>query len=130
MDANNVKSRSGVTIVYDGQCPFCTSYVKLVALRDRFGHVDLVDARTSSEWQERLAAEGLDLNEGFAVEYQERILCGSDALAFLAKSSRRDRFASRVNAILFSSPNIARVAYPILRAARNFTLAILGRQKL
>ena len=32
-------------IIYDGQCPFCSRYVRLVRLRDSLGQVELVDAR-------------------------------------------------------------------------------------
>src|SRR5690606_25765599 len=35
----------GLTIVYDGDCPFCTSYIRLLRIRDAAGPVRLVNAR-------------------------------------------------------------------------------------
>ena len=32
-------------LVYDGDCPFCSAYVRFVRLRDAVGTVHLVDAR-------------------------------------------------------------------------------------
>ncbi|MFT5932039.1 MAG: putative DCC family thiol-disulfide oxidoreductase YuxK, partial [Hyphomonas sp.] len=38
-------SDPGTFIVYDGDCPFCSEYVKLLRLRDAIGPVSLVNAR-------------------------------------------------------------------------------------
>ena len=38
------------SIVYDGDCPFCSRYVKLVRLREALGSVDLVNARDGGRW--------------------------------------------------------------------------------
>lgn len=40
-------SDAKMVVIYDGECPFCRSYVSLMALRDRVGQVDLVDARSN-----------------------------------------------------------------------------------
>jgi hypothetical protein len=37
---------------------------------------------------------------------------------------------NRVNSMLFASREVARLAYPILRAGRNLTLRILGRSAI
>ena len=34
-----------IYVVYDGECPFCTAYVKLLRLREAAGKVELVNAR-------------------------------------------------------------------------------------
>jgi len=35
-----------MVIVYDGECPFCRNYIRLMELRKTVGNVDLVNART------------------------------------------------------------------------------------
>jgi predicted DCC family thiol-disulfide oxidoreductase YuxK len=35
-----------MVIVYDGECPVCRKYVRLMGLRKAAGNVDLVNART------------------------------------------------------------------------------------
>jgi predicted DCC family thiol-disulfide oxidoreductase YuxK len=34
-----------LTVIYDGECPFCANYVRLYRLRQLVGRVQLVDAR-------------------------------------------------------------------------------------
>jgi protein-disulfide isomerase len=36
---------AGVTVFYDGACPFCSAYVRMVRLRKAAGEVRLIDAR-------------------------------------------------------------------------------------
>ena len=43
-----------MVIVYDGLCPFCTSYVRLMSLRRSVGAVELVDARSAHPEVQRL----------------------------------------------------------------------------
>ena len=54
-------------VVYDGDCPFCRSYVSLMKLREAVGKVSLVDARAGGVAVDMLNAKGFDLNEGMAV---------------------------------------------------------------
>jgi predicted DCC family thiol-disulfide oxidoreductase YuxK len=37
-----------MVLVYDGECPFCRNYVRLMSLRKAVGDIELVDARTLS----------------------------------------------------------------------------------
>jgi len=117
-----------VTIVYDGHCPFCSAYARLVRLRDAVGPVELVDARTSEAWRARLADLGVDLNAGFAVAQGARLLTGAEALAFVARADRADRLFGRLNRALFARPAMARAAYPLLRSGRALTLRLLRRK--
>ncbi|CAN0407117.1 unnamed protein product, partial [Scytosiphon promiscuus] len=36
-------------IVYDGECPFCSQYVKMLRIHESVGTVRLIDARSSDE---------------------------------------------------------------------------------
>jgi len=119
-----------VLIVYDGQCPFCSRYVKLVRLRESLGQVRLVNAREGGPLVDELRRAGLDLDEGMALKLDGRLYHGHDCIHMLALLSTPSSAFNRLNAALFRSPRAARLLYPVLRTGRNAALRLLGRSKI
>lgn len=117
-------------IVYDGECPFCNSYVTMVRLREIVGEVELVDARTDHPLVAELKQAGLDLNEGMVVRYEGHDYHGADAMNILSLLTSDKGTLNRFFAWLFSNRRTARVFYPLLRAGRNTTLRLLGRRRI
>ena len=116
-----------IEIVYDGDCPFCADFTRMVALR-RAGRVALIDARGDDPRVAEIGA-GLDLDRGMVVRHHGQILYGADAMALLLMLSQPGgRWAWA--RWLFASPARARLAYPVLRAGRAAVLRLLGRQKI
>jgi predicted DCC family thiol-disulfide oxidoreductase YuxK len=113
-------------IVYDGDCPFCSRYVRLVRLRENFA-IELIDARTQPEYAKRY---GLDLNEGMIADIDGEIHHGSDAIWMLSLLSNESGILNRVLAAVFSSRSIARILYPLMRLGRRVALFSLGRHPL
>lgn len=122
--------RDGAVIVYDGACPFCTRYARLVTLRQAVGPVTLLDARQGGPLVSRLAAEGYDLDEGMVLLYGGQTYHGGDCLHMLALLSGGGGAANRLWAAVFRRPGTARRLYPVLRAGRNAVLRLLGREKI
>ncbi|MGI9521126.1 MAG: DCC1-like thiol-disulfide oxidoreductase family protein [Hyphomicrobiaceae bacterium] len=117
-------------IVYDGACPFCTRYVKLLRLQSAVGPVDLVDARSDHPAIEYLRDRQIDLDNGMAFIQNGQISIGHDCIHKLALlTTPYDNF-NKLNALIFQSAAASRLLYPILRLCRNATLALLGRSKL
>jgi predicted DCC family thiol-disulfide oxidoreductase YuxK len=121
---------SVLVVVYDGDCPVCSAYVRYMRLRESAGDVLLVNARHGGPWVDKVRAQGLDLNEGMALFYGGRIYHGAECVHMLALLSTGSGVFNRVNAFLFSRPSIARFSYPVLRAGRNLLLRLLGRNRL
>lgn len=121
--------RGAATLVYDGNCPFCSAYVRLLRFRDSVGEVLLIDARDGGPLVEELAAASINLDEGMALSMGGRIYHGDDCIHALALMSGGNTLFNRVNAWVFRSPGRARVLYPLLRSGRNATLMLLGRRK-
>jgi predicted DCC family thiol-disulfide oxidoreductase YuxK len=114
-------------VVYDGECPFCRSYVRLMALRKAVGRVDLIDARTADPTVRKLVELGYDLNEGMAAIYGGKIYYGSDSVVLLSSMAQEQGWLGRCIALLLREPNRARVLYPILKAGRRMTLKMMGK---
>ncbi|MEP9388169.1 DCC1-like thiol-disulfide oxidoreductase family protein [Mesorhizobium sp. KR9-304] len=119
-----------VAIVYDGGCPFCSAYVRLVRLRDAVGPVELMDARRGGPLVDEIAAAGYDLDDGMVLKLNGVLYHGDECLNRLAFLSTGSGVFNRLMAFLFSRPAAARIAYPFLRAGRNLALRLMGRRKL
>ena len=119
----------GVTVVYDGECPFCSRYVAMLRLRDAFGAVSLVDARSEAA-AAREARALFDLDEGMAARIGGRWYHGAECMNVLALASGPSTLLNRLSARVFSSPRRAALLYPLLRTGRNAVLLLLGRSRI
>jgi predicted DCC family thiol-disulfide oxidoreductase YuxK len=117
-------------IVYDGECPFCSAYVRLVRLRDAIGKVVLVNAREDHPVVRELKRNGYVLDSEMAFVSGGQVWSGPDCINRLALLSSRSNLFNRMNAALLSSPSASRFAYPVLRALRNASLRILGKGRI
>ena len=125
----SLDSAQDAILVYDGECPFCSHYARLVRVQERLS-LQLVDARSGSEIVKRVTKRGLDLNEGFVLMLGDRFYHGDECLHVLALLSTRVGLFNRANFWLFSRRTVARRLYPVLKSARNITLKALGKQPI
>ncbi len=125
-----MKQCDEASLIYDGECPFCSAYVRFIRFRASVGTVYLIDARDGGPLVQELVAAGIDLNEGMVLKMADRIYHGSDCINVLALLSGEYGFLNRLNAWIFRSPARSALLYPILRAGRNITLKFLNREKL
>lgn len=120
-----------IHVVYDGECPFCSQYVKLLRFRDAVGQVDLVNAREADHpVVRRVQEQGIVLDEEMALVMNDRIYVGADCISRLALMTTSSSWFNRLNAVMFASPRIANAAYPILRSGRWLALKMLGREMM
>jgi predicted DCC family thiol-disulfide oxidoreductase YuxK len=119
-----------MVVIYDGDCPFCRSYVKLMALRRRVGTVDLVDARSDDPRVTSAERDGYDLDEGMLAIYGGKTYYGGDAVALISALSSTDGGIQALLSKLLGNPTRARLLYPIMKFGRNLALRALGRSKI
>jgi predicted DCC family thiol-disulfide oxidoreductase YuxK len=124
------ETEPGALIVYDGQCPFCSRYVRLIRLRRSLGQVELIDARKDGPAVAELRAAGLDLDEGMALKVGDRWYHGDECVHMLALLSTPSTLFNKLNGAVFRSRPAAKLLYPFLRSGRNLALKLLGRSKI
>ena len=118
------------TLIYDGDCPFCSRFAQYTRLKQAVGDLRLIDAREGGPEVERARAAGYRLDEGLVLEIGGELYHGDACLNRLALLSSRSNFFNRLNYALFRSPRAARLAYPVLRFGRNTALRLLGRKPM
>lgn len=121
---------SGDFLLYDGECPFCSTYVRMQRLRAAGVNLGLLDARDEPALVARFAREGYDINEGMILRLAGVTYFGGDVVHMIALMTGPTGSLNKVMARIFANRTVALMLYPLLRAGRDATLRLLGRQKL
>lgn len=122
-----MSERRKVSIVYDGECPFCAGYVRLARFRVAFGEIELINARAPQRpLNEIFDVSQIDLDQGMVVRIGGAVYHGSDAMNVMALASTRSGWFNRLVAFCFSNAIVARLLYPFCRAARRLALWVKG----
>jgi len=114
-------------IIYDGECPFCSRYVKLIRLEQTIGNIRLIDARKNPPELNLLKEKNLDINSGMAIFFNGQLYFGADCINRLALLSSPIGLVNKLNYYIFKTPLISRILYPVLRISRNIVIHLLGK---
>ncbi|WP_211236928.1 DCC1-like thiol-disulfide oxidoreductase family protein [Chitinimonas koreensis] len=120
------RAQGDVWLVYDGECPVCTTYCRYVRIREAVGQLHLIDARQPGALMDEITAAGLDIDQGMVVKFRDAIYYGPDAIRVLTLLSTPSGLFNRINYRLFGSRLGARVFYPLGKAFRTLVLKLLG----
>lgn len=121
--------RRSLNIIYDGQCPFCSAYVRRARLQE-LADVTLTNARDVPALVAELAREGIDLDTGMVIMFDGTRYHGAAAMHVLASLTTPVGIWNRMNAWLFGSTRRALIVYPWLRRGRGAVLWLLRRPRL
>lgn len=122
------QEKGEIWFAYDGECPICTYAAHALRIRTRVGQLHLVDARVDKDHPliQRIAAEKLDLDKGMVIQFGGQLYHGADALQVMALLGSKHGWFNRANVLLFQSPRLAKLAYPLMRGSRNLLIRLLG----
>lgn len=129
-ETKNADDGETVWVVYDGECPFCSAYVRMVRLRDAAGDVRLLNAREDHPVVAELKARGFDFDEGMALKIGDAVYHGDECVHRLAMMSGPSGVFNRFHYWVFQNEKRAKLLYPFLRAGRNAALRLLGKRKI
>lgn len=115
-----------VWLVYDGECPLCSTYCKHARVRDAVGRLHLVDARQPGELMDEITAAGLDIDQGMVVKFEGVMYYGPEAIRVLTLLSTSSGLFNRISYGFFGTARRARIFYPVSKAIRNLVLKLLG----
>jgi predicted DCC family thiol-disulfide oxidoreductase YuxK len=128
-----IEKTDGVVLVYDGECPLCTTAAKASRIKKEFGSLELVDARVPGDYTwliGEITKRGYDLDEGMVIYANEYFYHGEEALIFLARHGSNKNPFSLFCKVLFSSKFVAALSYPWMRRTRNGLLKLKSVEKL
>lgn len=117
-----------VKVFYDGECPFCSRYVKYIKFVETVGQPELIDLREDKESREAFETEGHDVDKGMVLQIGQQTYHGKDAVNKMADLSSPSTFFNKLNHYFLSSSLMAAILYPIMVFFRNLTLELLGQR--
>ncbi|HET8706434.1 MAG TPA: DCC1-like thiol-disulfide oxidoreductase family protein, partial [Pseudomonadales bacterium] len=126
------ESLAGIWFIYDGECPICNYAAHAFKIRQRYGELHLLDARTQQAHPllQSINQRGLDLDEGMVIFHDGRFYHGKTALRFMAQFGEQEGVFNWFNKALFWSDFLATLLYPWMRAVRNALIRVLGKAKI
>jgi predicted DCC family thiol-disulfide oxidoreductase YuxK len=117
-------------LLYDGECPFCSRYVRHVRLREAIGPITMANAREHAALVEEVRRLGFDVDTGMVLKLDGNYYHGADCIHALALLTTPSGGFNRLNSWVFRSATAAKILYPILRTGRNLTLRLLRKRRL
>ncbi|AOB26184.1 MULTISPECIES: DCC1-like thiol-disulfide oxidoreductase family protein [Bordetella] len=129
-DFESLRNRKGVSVIYDGDCPFCANYIRIVRLRKTVGDVQLIDARQDLELAAQMRGLGYDLDNGMVAIIDGEVAYDDEAVHRLALLSSNSTLLNRINKTIMGNKPVSMVLYPILKLGRRMTLRLLGRTSI
>ncbi len=120
----DLKEKSGVWFVYDGDCPVCTRAAEALRIKQEFGSLFTLNARDINDDPliDEINRRGLDLDEGMVIYTGGQFYHGKDALKFMAKHGEAKNIFMAAFKGLFWSDSLSRLLYPWMRGTRNWLL--------
>ena len=119
-----------VHVIYDGECPFCTAYVRMLRLKQAVGEVELLNARDPHPLVDALKDEGIDFDAGMVVKHGNTVHHGAAAVQWLSLMTTPSATFNGLMAGIMKDERRARLLYPALRAGRALALRFKGRQPI
>ena len=118
---------SEIIFIYDGECPFCNNFAKLLELKGALPSLKILDGRKNLSRLTTLFNEGYDLNNGAILIRDSEILHGSNAVNYICSQIKEPNDALlELLRVIFQSKKRSKLLFPILLLARRLLLSFKG----
>lgn len=121
-------NKENITIIYDGDCPFCHKYVYITKLKSKYS-VEIINARDDKNKAIKFKESGYNLDKGFLLIHNEKIYHGDKAIKFITSQSDTT-FHNLLLKPLFSNSLTSFITYKMFTFIRSFTFYVLGIPKI
>ena len=117
-------------ILYDGECPFCSSFVNLARVREVVNEMRLLNAREHPELVAFYRSEGMEINDGMIVSVAGSIFYGAEAVRVLSELTGSKGLFRILLQISFSGTARAKFLYPLLVFGRRLWFRITFKKMI
>lgn len=121
---SDLKEKSGVWFIYDGDCPICTHTAEALHIKKKFGSLSILNARENKDDPliDEINRRRLDLDEGMVIYVNDQFYHGKEALKFIAQHGEAKNPFMCIFKGLFWSDALSWLMYPWMRGVRNWLL--------
>ena len=119
---------SEIIFLYDGECPFCNHFARLIELKSSIPSLTICDGRKNLAKLSILYKKGYDLNKGAILLIDEKIYHGSEAINWICcQIKEADDSLLDFLRIIFKSKKRSNLIFPLLLWARRLSLTLKGK---
>ena len=114
--------------IYDGECPFCNHFAKLLQLKRSLPSLEILDGRENLEYLTQLYKQGYDLNKGAILLHNGNIKHGAEAINWICSEIKEpnDSLLEFLR-IIFTSKKRSKLLFPFLLWGRRIALTLKGK---
>ena len=120
---------SDILIYYDGECPYCRSYKKVIDIKKKYSF-ELRDARLYPKEINSLYAKGYKIEDGILMIFNKKIFQGSEALSKVDSLIYKKTFISKLYSLIIKLPFFGMIIYPLVKIIRIITLYLMGIKRM
>ena len=118
---------SGITIIYDKECPVCVSYLKYGKLKNFFSNIQLINYRENSEIYEKYKSRGIDINNGMVLIINDKEYYASEAFFLIKNLFPENLYYAKILKFFIPNKTIDYYVYPVLVRMRKLFLFLIRK---
>lgn len=116
-----------LTLYYDQECPFCSSYANFVKLNDHFD-LQVKNSRVCHS-EIRFLCKHIDINDGLVISVDGTCMQGIDALRYLDIAMEKKGLLSRLHGIWNLKKTFTKPIYTFIKMLRKMVLFLMGKKR-
>ena len=118
---------TGLTFIYDGECPFCNHFAELLELKSEINSISILDGRKNQNIINYLLKKGYDIDKGAILLSGDDIFHGAEAINTICNKIKNPSGGLlKLLSNVFKSNKRTKLLFPLLLRARRFALIAKG----